>query len=130
MLLLAGCAQNLVCDSILTQPICPTTVVTCTCTVNGTFSSTVWKFLTLNPCPSDINSILLIQSFPCNPASGQCGPYLSAANVNPNNPSSSPCPISKLQITTNPTLSGLVFECWDYSTGGTSSGRITMTITG
>eukprot|EP00731_Ephydatia_muelleri_P011121 Em0006g15a len=114
-----GHAQNLTCDTSITQPLCPGAVVSCTCVVSGTSSLTRWVFTTTNPCLSKSNLISLAQPSPCAPPTGSsqdiCGAYLSAANNNPMVPTS-PCQVSTLNITANPSLNGLVLECRDLAT--------------
>lgn len=131
-----GNAQVLVCDSDISRPLCPSTTVTCTCIVNGTYSDTGWRFVTLNLCPSSYNAINLPQPDPCAPpapfSSGQCGPYLTASIYAPNKTRDGPCQTSILTITVSPTLHGLVFECRDYASSieGTSSGTQEVNIIG
>lgn len=129
-------AQVLVCDSAISRPLCPSTTITCTCNVNGTFSSTRWNFSSLDPCPRFYNAITLPQPYPCAPplsvSGGQCGPYLNASNISPNKTGKASCQMSTLTITANPALNGLVFECQDYASSaqGTSSGTKDITIIG
>lgn len=131
-----GNAQVLVCDSDISRPLCPSTTVTCTCMVNGTYSDTEWRFVTLNLCPSSYNAINLPQPDPCAPpapfSNGQCCPYLTASNYAPNKTRDGPCQTSILTITVNPALHGLVFECRDYASSieGTSSGTQEVNIIG
>eukprot|EP00731_Ephydatia_muelleri_P011226 Em0006g120a len=69
-------AQSFSCDADVSKPLCPGTVVTCTCLVTGTVSQTWWTFSAL--C---YNKIPFRQVAPCSPASGTCGPYITATNL-------------------------------------------------
>ena len=116
------------CDASLSTPLCPWTMVSCTCNTIGTFAQTRWVFTTLNlQCPSGSNYIALAQC--ASVSSGTCGPNLSAAN---NNPIGSSCPTSTLNITANPSLNGLVVECRDLSSGspGTLVGTKNISVVG
>eukprot|EP00731_Ephydatia_muelleri_P011219 Em0006g113a len=102
-------AQSFSCDADVSKPLCPGTVVTCTCRVTGTVSQTWWTFSAL--C---YNKIPFRQVAPCSPASGTCGPYITATNLAS---SASNCQTSKLFVTMANNVSGQLAECRDMSVG-------------
>ncbi|KAL5500723.1 hypothetical protein EMCRGX_G012319 [Ephydatia muelleri] len=102
-------AQSFSCDADVSKPLCLGTVVTCTCRVTGTVSQTWWTFSAL--C---YNKIPFRQVAPCSPASGTCGPYITATNLAS---SASNCQTSKLFVTMANNVSGQLAECRDMSVG-------------
>ena len=127
MFSIAVSAQNFSCDADVSKPLCPGTVVTCTCLVTGTVSYTQWRFNRL--CPSALNYIAFQQVAPCASLYGTCGPHITATNYAS---SSSMCQISKLKVTMVASVSGLVTECRDTTTGlpGAFIGNGSFTILG
>ena len=66
---------------------------------------------------------------PCSPASGTCGPYITATNLAS---SASNCQTSKLYVTMATNVSGQLAECRDMSVGlpGTLIGSASFKIQG
>ncbi|KAL5500726.1 hypothetical protein EMCRGX_G012322 [Ephydatia muelleri] len=118
-------AQSFSCDADVSKPLCPGTVVTCTCLVTGTVSYTQWIFNRL--CPSARNYLAIQQVTPCANLSGTCGPYITATNYAS---STSACQISKLKVTMATGVNGLTTECRDTTTGlpGTFIGNGSFTV--
>eukprot|EP00731_Ephydatia_muelleri_P011220 Em0006g114a len=94
------------------EPLCPGSIATCTCVVDGNNSFTRFNFTNLNMKNGCSDSIIdLSQPTLCNFLNGTCGPYLSAAVVG-----GSDCThTSILTITPNSTLDGLWIICEDMS---------------
>ena len=120
-------AQSFSCDADVSKPLCPGTVVTCTCLVTGTVSYTQWIFNRL--CPTARNYLAIQQVTPCANLSGTCGPYITATNYAS---STSACQISKLKVTMATGVNGLTTECRDTTTGlpGTFIGNGSFTVLG
>ena len=123
MFSIAVSAQNFSCDADVSKPLCPGTVVTCTCLVTGTVSQTWWTFNMF------CTTISFRQIAPCSSASAPCDHYIITNNLAS---SADYCQISKLFVTMATSVSGLLAECRDMSIGlpGTLIGDASFEVQG